>query len=29
MAEVRSDFQEMRRALDERPQPSEEQLGLF
>jgi DNA polymerase len=29
MADVRSDFQEMRRALDERPQPSEEQLGLF
>jgi uracil-DNA glycosylase family 4 len=29
MADVRSDFQEMRRALDERPQPNEEQLGLF
>jgi DNA polymerase len=29
MADVRTDFQEMRRALDERPQPSEEQLGLF
>jgi uracil-DNA glycosylase len=29
MAAIRSDFQEMRRALAERPQPAEEQLGLF
>ncbi len=29
MAALRSDFQEIRRALAERPQPAEEQLGLF
>jgi uracil-DNA glycosylase len=29
MAELRMDFQEVRRALAERPQPAEEQLGLF
>jgi uracil-DNA glycosylase family 4 len=29
MAAIRADFQEMRRALAERPQPAEEQLGLF
>ncbi|HEY7755242.1 MAG TPA: uracil-DNA glycosylase [Actinomycetota bacterium] len=29
MAALREDFQEIRRALDERPQPVEEQLGLF
>jgi DNA polymerase len=29
MASLREDFQEMKRALAERPQPVEEQLGLF
>jgi uracil-DNA glycosylase len=29
MASLRMDFQEMKRALAERPQPVEEQLGLF
>jgi uracil-DNA glycosylase family 4 len=29
MSALRSDFQEIRRALAERPQPAEEQLGLF
>jgi uracil-DNA glycosylase len=29
MAALRMDFQEMKRALGERPQPVEEQLGLF
>lgn len=29
MTALRSDFQEIRRALAERPQPAEEQLGLF
>lgn len=29
MAALRSDFQEIRRALAERPEPVEEQLGLF
>jgi DNA polymerase len=29
MASLRMDFQEIRRALAERPQPVEEQLGLF
>jgi DNA polymerase len=29
MAALRADFQEIRRALDERPEPVEEQLGLF
>lgn len=29
MAAIRTDFQEIRRALAERPQPVEEQLGLF
>jgi DNA polymerase len=29
MTALRADFQEIRRALAERPQPSEEQLGLF
>jgi DNA polymerase len=29
MAALRMDFQEIRRALDERPQPAEQQLGLF
>lgn len=29
MASLRTDFQEIRRALDQRPQPAEEQLGLF
>jgi len=29
MAALRADFQEIRRALAERPQPAEEQLGLF
>jgi DNA polymerase len=29
MAALRMDFQEIRRALAERPQPAEEQLGLF
>jgi len=29
MAALREDFQEIRRALDERPEPVEEQLGLF
>ena len=29
MQALRDDFAEIRRALDERPQPSEEQLGLF
>lgn len=29
MAELRMDFQEIRRALAERPEPVEEQLGLF
>ncbi|MFL5796347.1 MAG: uracil-DNA glycosylase [Actinomycetota bacterium] len=29
MQSLRDDFAEIRRALDERPQPAEEQLGLF
>jgi hypothetical protein len=29
MTALREDFQEIRRALDERPEPVEEQLGLF
>ena len=29
MAALRGDFEEIRRALDERPEPAEEQLGLF
>ena len=29
MSALRADFQEIRRALAERPQPAEEQLGLF
>jgi DNA polymerase len=29
MVSLRADFQEIRRALDERPAPAEEQLGLF
>jgi DNA polymerase len=29
MAAIRADFQQIRRALDERPAPVEEQLGLF
>ena len=29
MTALRADFQEIRRALEERPQPAEEQLGLF
>ena len=29
MTALRADFQEIRRALAERPQPAEEQLGLF
>ncbi|HLA92255.1 MAG TPA: uracil-DNA glycosylase [Actinomycetota bacterium] len=29
MAALRQDFEEIRRALDERPEPAEEQLGLF
>jgi len=29
MESLRADFAEVRRALDERPQPAEEQLGLF
>jgi uracil-DNA glycosylase len=29
MAALRNDFQEIRRALDERPRPVEQQLGLF
>jgi uracil-DNA glycosylase family 4 len=29
MTALRTDFQEIRRALDERPAPAEEQLGLF
>jgi hypothetical protein len=29
MAALREDFEEIRRALDERPEPVEEQLGLF
>jgi len=29
MTALRMDFQEMKRALAERPQPVQEQLGLF
>ena len=29
MAALREDFKEIRKALDERPEPIEEQLGLF
>jgi uracil-DNA glycosylase family 4 len=29
MSEIRQDFREIRAALDERPQPAEQQLGLF
>jgi hypothetical protein len=29
MAALREDFKEIRRALDERPEPVDEQLGLF
>jgi hypothetical protein len=29
MTALRADFQEMKRALAERPAPAEEQLGLF